>query len=174
MSTIEAFKPILTNSTLPDFLPSQPLDNIIVVNTNCKAITDHIHAVLPLYTLQCLVVEGIFDHIIRNKNRFCVTKEDQLLLYVKGEGGVEKSCIIYALKMGFTLLNRRNGLMILALIRCATEGRGGSTVYITLSISTHKAKILYTNISRIWTHQSLLIIDELNMIQLELLAKIDK
>ncbi len=47
MSTIEAFKPILTNSTLPNSLPSQSLDDIIVANTDCKAITDHIHKVLP-------------------------------------------------------------------------------------------------------------------------------
>ncbi len=90
MSTIEALKPILTNSILPDSLPSQPLDNIIAANANCKAIMDHIHAVLPLNTLQRLVVEGIFDHVIRNKSRLCVIREDQLLLYVRGEGGLEK------------------------------------------------------------------------------------
>lgn len=47
-------------------------------------------------------------------------------------------------------------------------------MHTALSISTYKTKSLCTNISRIWTHQSSLIIDELSMIQLKLLAKIDK
>lgn len=94
-------------------------------------------------------MEGIFDHIIRNKDRLCVTRENQLLLYVKGEGGVRKSRIIYTLKMGFNFLNKRNELMILALTKCATEGMGGSTMHITLSISIHKVKTLCTNISKI-------------------------
>ena len=76
MPTIKAFESILTNSTVPDSLPLQPLDNIVAANANCKTITDYIHAVLLLNTLQYLVVEGIFDHVIQNKDRLCVTRED--------------------------------------------------------------------------------------------------
>lgn len=76
ISRIETLEPILTNSTFPDFSPSQLLDNIIAGNANYKAITNHIYIVLSFNNLQPLVVEGIFDHVIWNKDRFCVTRED--------------------------------------------------------------------------------------------------
>ncbi len=119
-------------------------------------------------------MEGVFDHLIENKDRLCVTREDQLLLYVRGERGVGKSRVIHALEMGFTLLNRRNELMISAPTKCAAGGIRGSMVHTALKISTHKTKSLCTNVSGIWTHRSSLIIDELSVIQLELLAKMDK
>lgn len=114
ISTIKALESILTNSILPNSSPSQFLDDIIIANTNCKAITNYIHAVLPLNTLQRLVVKEIFVYGIRNKGTFCVTREDLLLLYVRGKRGVGKSHVIYALEMDFILLNRRKKLMILA------------------------------------------------------------
>ena len=112
MSIIKALKPIRTNFLL-DSLLSQPLDNIIAVNTNCKPIIDYIHAVLPLNILQRLVLKGIFDYVIRNESRLCVTREDQLLPYMKGEGEVGKSYIIHLLEISFTLLNKKNEFLIL-------------------------------------------------------------
>lgn len=65
MSTIKAFELILTNSTLSDSSLLQLLDNIIIANANCtNAITYYIYTILPLNTLQQLVIEGIFDCII--------------------------------------------------------------------------------------------------------------
>lgn len=121
-----------------------------------------------------MVVEGSFDHIIRNKGRLYVTKEDQLLLYVRGEGEVGKDHMIYALEIGFILLNKRRELMISKPTECVTKSIEESTVYTTLSISTCKAENLCTNVSRLWTHQSSFIIDELSMIQLEFFTKMDK
>lgn len=107
------------------------------------------HTVLPFNTLQRLVLEGIFDHVIQNKGRLYVTREDQLLLYVRGEGRVGKDRIIHVLEMSFTLLNRGNELMISASTRFAAEGIKESTVHLALSISTYKVKSLCTNISGI-------------------------
>ncbi|WP_375449089.1 AAA family ATPase [uncultured Nostoc sp.] len=174
MSAIEALEPVLISSSLPNPTSSQPLHNISPANADCKAVADHINAVLPLNTLQRLVVEGVLDHVIRNKGRLCVTREDQLLLYVRGEGGVGKSRVIHALEMGFTLLDRRNELMLSAPTGYAAEGIGGSTVHTALSISTRNIKSSSTNVSAIWTHQFLLIIDELSIIPLGLLATMDK
>lgn len=72
-----------------------------------------------------------------------------MLLYIKKEEWVGKNHMIYALKIGFNLLNRRNKLIFLALIKYAAKGIGKSTVYIDLSISIYKIKSLYTNISQI-------------------------
>ena len=96
------------------------------------------------------------------------------MLYVRGEGGAKKSYVIHALKMGITLLDKRNELMFSAPTGYAAEGIRGSTVHIALSISTHNVKSLSTNVSAIWTHWSSLIIDKLNMIPLGLLATMDK
>lgn len=82
--------------------------------------------------------------------------------------------MIYALEMGFTLLDKRNELMLLAPTGYAAEGIRRSTVHTTLSISTRKVKRSYTNVSRIWTQQFLLIIDEVSMILFGLLAIMDK
>lgn len=174
MSAIKALEPVLISSSLPDPTSSQLLHNISPANANCKAIADHINAVLPLNTLQRLVVEGVLDHVIQNKGRLCVTREDQLLLYARGEGGVRKSHMIHALEMGFTLLDRRNELILSALTGCAAEDIRGSTMHTALSISTRNVKNSSTNVSAIWTHRSSLIIDELSMIPLGLLAIMDK
>lgn len=85
-------------------------------------------------------MKEILDYIIRNKSRLCVTKENQLLLYIEEERGVRKSCVIYVLEMDFILLDRKNQLMLSAPTRCAAEDKIGSTVHITLSISTYKVK----------------------------------
>lgn len=84
---------------------------------------------------------------------------------MKKEREIRKSHVIHALEIDFTFLNRRNELMILVVpTRCATEDIKKSTMHITLSISICKAKNLYTNMSRISIHQSLLMIDKLSMI----------
>lgn len=56
-------------------------------------------------------MEGILDHVIRNKDKLC---KDQLLIYVKEKREVRKSHVIYALEMGFILVNKKNELIISA------------------------------------------------------------
>lgn len=82
--------------------------------------------------------------------------------------------MIHALKMGFTLLDRRNERMLSATTECAAESIGESMVHTALSMSTRNVKSLSTNMSVIWTHRSPLIIDEPSIIFLELLATINK
>lgn len=82
--------------------------------------------------------------------------------------------MIHALEMGFTLLDKRNELMLSVLMGCAAEGIRESMVHIALSISTCNVKSSSTNVNAIWTHRSSLIIDELSIILLGLLAIMDK
>ena len=119
-------------------------------------------------------MKKVLDQVIRNKKRLCVTRENQLLLYIRGEVGVGKSCMIYMLEIGFILLDKRNELMLSAPTRCAAEDIRRSTVHIALSISIYNVKSLSTNVSAIWTHQFILMIDELNIIPLGLLATMNK
>lgn len=85
---------------------------------------------------------------------------------------VGKSGVIHILEIAFTLLNKKKKLMILVPIRCAAENIKNCMMHITLSINTCRVKSLCTNISGIWTHQSLLIVNELGIIYLKFLTKI--
>ena len=174
ISIIGALQPILNNSSLPNPSSSHALPNFLPVNADCKAVANHIHAVLSLNVLQCLVVKEVLNHIIKNKKKLYVTRENHLLLYVRKEGGVGKSHMINALEMGFALLNRRNELVLSASTGCTAKGIGRSNVYRALKINTCKTKSLSTNISGIWTNCLLLIIDELSIIHFRLFVSMNK
>ena len=62
--------------------------------------------------------------------------DDQLLLYVRGEGGVGKSRVVQALELGFTLLGRWKVLVISTPTGCAADGIGESTIHTALGINT--------------------------------------
>ena len=76
--------------------------------------------------------------------------------------------------MGFVLLDRKNELVFSAPIRYVAKSIRGSIIYITLSINTYKTKNLSINISGLWTHCLLLIINELRMTYVKLVASMDK
>lgn len=96
------------------------------------------------------------------------------MLYIRREKNIEKSYVIYALKIRFPLLNRKNMLMPATLTKYAAEVIRKIMIYIALSICINKVKSFYINVNRICTNQSLLIIDELSVIYFKLLATIDK
>lgn len=48
--------------------------------------------------------------------------------------------------MRFTLPNKRNKLIFLVLIECATKSKKRSIIYIALNISITKAKTIYTDV----------------------------
>lgn len=118
-------------------------------------------------------MEGVFNYIIQNIDRLYVTRENLLLLYVRGEGELGKSRIIHALEIGFTLLKRRNELVISVPTGCVAEGIRRSTMHATLSINIYKTRRSYINISKILTDWFLLIIDKLSKINLRLFAIIN-
>lgn len=91
----------------------------------------------------------VFHYLIRNKGRLCVIREDQLLLYVREEEKVEKSCIIHILEIGFTFLNKKNELIVIVATRCAAKSIRGSIMHIALNINTYKARSSHTNVSGI-------------------------
>lgn len=96
-----------------------------------------------------LIIKDIFNCVIQNKGQLCITREDQLLLYVKREIKVVKSRKIYKLEIGFILLNKRNEPMIFVLIKYAVKGIRKIIVHTALSINICKIKRLYNNVSGI-------------------------
>lgn len=151
ISTIELLDLVLTCFSLLDLFLSQSLHNIFLANINCKSVVDHIYAVLLLNTLERLVVEGVLDYVIRKKEKLCITRKDQLLLYIWKQRDIGKSCVIYILKMSFTLLDKKNELILLALTGYIIKAIRRNMMYTVLSISTCKAKSLCIYVSRIVT-----------------------
>lgn len=131
----ERYQPSLDTITdLHSYANASTVD-VLPEGSSSTIVTDHIHDMLPLNELQQLVVEEVLEHIICTSGQLC-TKKDQMLLYVKSEGGVDKNRIIKALQIRVTLLNKQEELVITVPTRCAAESIGGNTVHTALNINT--------------------------------------
>ena len=174
LSALRELEPVINH-----FISSEPIVmdlncGVLLPDSDCKTVSDHIHTVLPLNYLKRLVVEEILDHVIQTKGKACLRREDQLLLYIRGEGGVGKSRVVKALELGFALLNRRAELIITAPTGCAAESIGGSTVHTALKINTRRANDNVSKIGSLWTRRLALVVDEVSIINLKLLTIMDK
>ncbi len=103
-------------------------------NPQAIILCDIIQDRLSLNHLQRVVLEEVLNHVIRNKGNQCHLRSDQLLLYVRREGGVGKSKIVKAIHLGFSVLKRRKELLIAAPTGAAAANIGGTTIHGVLSI----------------------------------------
>lgn len=109
--------------------------NILPLNSDSKTVYDYIHLLLSLNQLQCLIVEGIMDHAIKFKGKMYLDSGEQLLIYIRDEGGVGKSKVVKAIEMGFILLNRRKELLISTPTNFAANGISRSIVHRVLEVN---------------------------------------
>ncbi len=65
---------------------------------------------------------------------------EQLLIYIRGKGGVGKSRVVKAIEMSFILLSRRKELEISERTGSAANGIGGSTVHTVLDVNNQVGK----------------------------------
>ncbi len=75
-------------------------------NPQAIILCDIIQDRLPLNHLQRVVIEEVLNHATCNEGNQYHLRSDQLLLYVKEEGGVGKSRIVKAIYLGFSFLKR--------------------------------------------------------------------
>lgn len=80
------------------------------------------------------------DHAIKNKRSIFFYKDQQHLIYVKGERDIRKRRIVKAIKMKFILLGRSKKLAIFAPTILTANGVGGSTVHTTLGVNNRVKK----------------------------------
>jgi hypothetical protein len=144
------------------------------LNPTGLSITRLIQETLPLNQQQFLVVKKILDHAIRQHGKMVVGAEDQMLLYVGGEGGTGKSQIIKAVKLGYELLQWKSELLLLGPTGSAAYNIGGRTIHNALSISLggkprHNIK---PQIYALWKEKRNMIIDEISMVSLKMLNNI--
>ena len=84
--------------------------------------------------LQRLVMGETFYHAITVKGNQSNNKNQQRLLYVRSESGVEKSRVVKAIHMGFMFLDRQSKLLLVVPTRVMAANISGVTVHGTLSI----------------------------------------
>lgn len=87
-----------------------------------------------------MTVEDIMDYAIKNKGKIYLDLDQQLLIYIRGEEGVRKSRVVKAIEKGFTLLSRRNELIISAPTGSAANSIGGSTIHTALGVNNRVRK----------------------------------
>lgn len=63
-----------------------------------------------------------------------------MLIYIRGEGRIEKIRDVKAIEMGFAPLGRRNELVISVPTGSVTNNIGGSTVYTALGVNNRAGK----------------------------------
>ena len=68
--------------------------------------------VIRLNAKQKRTVSMIFHHVMRHQGRPAVENNDQLLLYVGGEGGTGKSWVIEAVSLGMKILDREQEVLV--------------------------------------------------------------
>ncbi len=122
--------------------------------------------------MQRVVVKEVLNYAICNEGNQCHLRSDQLLLYVREEGGVRKSRIVKAIYLEFSFLKRQKELLIVTPIRAAAANIGDATIHGTLSIDDCFQKQQHLTKSP-WQNCLALILDEINMISLKLLSTVD-
>ncbi len=124
--------------------------------------------------MQRLIVEKVFHCLGKISDFNCDWIEDQLLLYIRGQGGVGKSRVVYAIEMEYTLLSQNSDLVITAPTNTVADNIGGSTIHTSLAISVRDRHGKSNIISNLWIARYIMIVDEISIIELEMLSKMGK
>ena len=150
--------------------------NRVGPNPTGWSITQLIEETLPLNEKQRLVVKKILSHAIQHHTTTHVEAQDQMLLYVGGEGGVGKSRVIKAVELGYELLQRKSEVLLVAPTGAAAYNIGGRTIHNALSIDICDRPL--PNISSyaysLWKEKTIMIVDEISMVSLTMLTTINE
>ncbi len=102
----EFLEPLIDEIEMSEELLTKVKYNCLSENIEVIILYDIIQDRFPLHHLQRVVVKKVLNHAILNKGNQCYHRSKQLLLYVRGEGGVRKSRVIKAIHLGFSFLKR--------------------------------------------------------------------
>jgi hypothetical protein len=131
---------------------------------------------IPLNEKQQLVVEKVLSGALAWKEHaYDATKRDQMLLYIRGEGGVGKSQIIKGIVHGMDLILRKDEVILMAPTGAAADNIGGNTYHTALGISISKMQkpTISSRIRKLWSRKTIMIIDEVSMVDLSMLSTIN-
>jgi len=106
---------------------------------------------------------------------FDASKQEQLLLYVGGEGGVGKSQIIKAIVASMDLILRKDEVILMAPTGAAADNIEGNTYHTSLgiSISNSQKRNVSPCVKKLWSKKTIMIIDEISIMDLSMLSTIN-
>ena len=141
-----------------------------------SSLTRLVQETLPLNRKQRLVVKNVLAHAIKHQEKTTVEAEDQMLLYVGGEGGVGKSQVIKAITLGYELLQRKSKVIMIAPTSSAAFNIGGRTVHQALNINIYNRlpHEISSHAYSLWRGKSIIIIDKISMVSQTLLHTINQ
>ena len=156
------------NSTLPS-LPDHP---------TVESLMPFIMGKVPLNRKQRLVVEKVLSAALSWKDHPYGSSERKQMLLHLSSAGVGKSQVVKGVVAGMDLLGRKDELIIMAPTGIAADKIGGSTYHTALQgipINTHKEKqSLPPRINRLWSGETIMILDEISMVDLQHLYLINR
>jgi hypothetical protein len=139
-------------------------------------LTTLVSEVLPLTRKQRLVVERVLSGALDWRDHaYDASKREQMLLYVGGEGGVGKSQVIKAIVAGMDLILRKDEVIRMAPTGIAAVNINGNTYHSCLGMGLSKTQksAVSPRVRRLWSKKTIMIIDEVSMIDLSMLSTID-
>jgi hypothetical protein len=170
----EVLVPTLTDS---DFLGDSEISHSgIGQNPTATCLTSLVRETISLNAKQQLVVEKVMSDILAyGSNPHYPSQRRQTLLYVGGEGGVGKSQIIRAIVAAMDLIHRRDEVILMAPTGAAADAIGGSTYHTSLGISLNRYRQggVSPRVRRLWARKTVMIIDEISMVDLAALSIIN-
>jgi hypothetical protein len=140
------------------------------------SLTQLIQETLPLNQKQCLAAKKVLAHAIQHQGKTAVEAQDQMLLYIAGEGGVGKTRVIKAIELGYELLQRKSEVLLMAPTGAAAYNIGGRTIHNAMSINIYDRPRLNINsyTYSLWKGKTIMIIDEISMVSLTMLNTINQ
>jgi hypothetical protein len=166
--------PILTEPDLS--LDLQHRRSEIGQNPTGASLTSLVRDIIPLNEKQRLVVERVISNLLACVNHpYDSSMRQQTLLYVGGEGGVGKSQIIKAIVAVMDLIHRKDEVILMAPTGAAADVIGGSTYHTSLGISLNRYRRggVAPRVRSLWSRKTVMIIDEVSMIDLSVLSIIN-
>ena len=168
--------PIMDRTQLSMDLTVSQLACRVGANPTGLSITQLVQEILPLNQKQFLAVKKVLNHAIRLSGKTTVEAEDQMLLYIGGEGGVGKSRVIQAIEFGYGLLQRKNEVLLMAPTGDSAYNIGGRTIHSALSINFRNPTQdnINSHTYSLLRDKTIMIIDEISMVSLTMLHTINQ
>lgn len=156
--------PLLTDSDISSSTLQR--DSRVGENPTGASLTLLVCETVPLNGKQRLVVQKILSQALDYSNHPSGSHQNQTLLYIGGEGGVGKSQIVKAIVAGMDLINRKDEIILMAPTGAAADIIGGNTYHTSLGISLNRFRQagVSARVRRLWSQKTIMIIDEVSMI----------
>jgi hypothetical protein len=129
---------------------------------------------IPLNTKQLLVVRKLLTEIMSwTEHPHDSSRRRQLLLCITGEGGTGKTQIPKAIEAALCIIGRKHEIILTAPTGAAADNLGGNTYHTCLGINLSYKAAVSTRVRRLWARKTILVIDEMSMVDLKMLSVIN-